>query len=158
MKEKFTKMNTMKKIFKQISPMLVTLIFISGASALISSTKKTVIQTTPWVAPASADALKNPTKDNEASIEKGKTLYNQMCSVCHGKKCKGDGPGGLALKPKPANLTLPTTRTQSDGALYWKITEGKGSMASYKKQLSEEQRWSLVNYIKDMEKQSCKKP
>ena len=142
----------MKKIIRQVSPVFIALVFVSGAFTLMSSTKKAVKQTAPaaWVAPKEADAVKNPTKDNAESVTKGKKIYNQMCTVCHGNKGKGDGPGGLALKPKPTDHTSAKFHAQSDGAIYWKLTEGKGSMASYKKSLTEAQRWDLVSYMREL--------
>ncbi|PHS65825.1 MAG: cytochrome c class I [Flavobacterium sp.] len=101
-----------------------------------------------WVAPASADKLENPLKGDEAATSKGKKIYKQMCAICHGMKGKGDGMAGSALKPKPANFTKAEIQEDSDGAIFWKITEGRGNMVSYKETLSETQRWQLVNFIR----------
>jgi len=43
-------------------------------------------------------------------------------------------------------------QNQSDGAIYWKITNGNPPMASYKETLTEEQRWQLVNYIRELKR------
>jgi mono/diheme cytochrome c family protein len=43
-------------------------------------------------------------------------------------------------------------RNQSPGALYWKITEGRGEMPSFKGKISEEQKWQLVEYVTDLSK------
>ena len=114
-------------------------------------------QEAPWVAPKEADSLKNPLKDNALAITKGKALYNQMCVVCHGTKGKGDGAAGASLKPKPTDFTSPASQSQTDGALYWKLTEGKKLMASYKKILKDEQRWQIVNYMRELEKNASAK-
>lgn len=105
-----------------------------------------------WKAPSSADALKNPYKGNAAETAKGKTLYTQMCVICHGKGGKGDGPAGIALNPRPADHTSARVQDQSDGALFWKMTNGNPPMAAYKDVLTEEQRWDLVNYIRTLKK------
>ncbi len=109
-------------------------------------------QNNEWVAPPSADELKNPFKGDEEATAKGKKLYLKLCAVCHGNKGKGDGVAGAALNPQPANFTKEKVKSQSDGALYWKITEGRPPMASYKETLTDEQRWQLVNYIRELEK------
>lgn len=107
-------------------------------------------QTGNWKAPASADKIVNPQKANVVTIRAGKKLYDQFCSICHGKRGKGDGMAGMALKPRPANFTKPLIQKQTDGAIYWKITEGKPPMAAYKDVLTEEQRWQLVNFIRSL--------
>jgi mono/diheme cytochrome c family protein len=105
-----------------------------------------------WKAPSSADKLKNPSKGNASAIENGKELYGQMCGICHGDEGEGDGMGGMSLNPKPTDLTLKSFQSQSDGAIFWKITEGRSPMASYKSILTDEQRWQLVNFIKTFKK------
>src|ERR1035437_2612993 len=111
----------------------------------------------PWVAPKEADSLINPIKENTAAITKGKALYTQMCVVCHGAKGKGDGAAGAALKPKPTDFSSPASSSQTDGALYWKLTEGKKLMASYKKILKDEQRWQLISYMRELQKTTVAK-
>ena len=37
-----------------------------------------------------------------ASVERGKRLYREYCSQCHGATGKGDGPAASGLEPKPA--------------------------------------------------------
>jgi len=105
-----------------------------------------------WKAPASVDNLKNPIMGDIKAIDKGKKLYKQMCAICHGDKGKGDGIAGASLNPRPANFAIYDIQSQSDGAIYWKITEGRAPMASYKDILKEEQRWQLVNYIRTFKK------
>jgi len=70
------------------------------------------IQQEKWVAPASAKKITNPVsvKKRSSSAKKGAKLFSQYCVVCHGKIGKGDGVGGKALNPKPANLTSVTVQ------------------------------------------------
>ena len=105
-----------------------------------------------WKAPVSANDLTNPYKGNAAETAKGKVLYMQMCSVCHGNKGKGDGVAGVNLKPRPADHTSAQVQDQTDGALFWKMTNGNPPMASYKSILNDEQRWDLVNFIRTLKK------
>ena len=102
----------------------------------------------PWVAPAEADKLINPLYGNPVATAEGKKTFTSVCAPCHGDKGKGDGVAGLALVPNPGNFTLEKTQMQSDGALYWKMSEGRPPMAGYKTTLSENQRWQLVNYLR----------
>jgi mono/diheme cytochrome c family protein len=109
-----------------------------------------------WTAPKSADTLKNPFINNADATAKGMTLFTKMCVVCHGSKGKGDGIAGVNLHPRPENLTAAYIQKQSDGAIFWKITNGKPPMASYKKPLTATQRWTLVNYIRELGKSNLK--
>ena len=73
-----------------------------------------------------------------------------LCVICHGAKGKGDGMGGAGLTPKPTDLTNADVQAQTDGALFWKLTEGRPPMASYKTALPEKKRWELINYIRTL--------
>lgn len=114
-------------------------------------------QTSEWKAPPEADKLKNPYKGNAEATAEGKKLYNMYCATCHGTKGKGDGVAGAALNPKPANFTSEKLQSQTDGAIFWKLTNGRPPMAAYKDILKEEQRWQLVNYIRELGKATVKK-
>jgi|GEM_PF-1219294 len=105
-----------------------------------------------WVAPESANKLVNPLKGNSSATGAGKKLFGQFCAICHGKKGKGDGVAGMSLKPRPSNFTQDAVQMQTDGAIFWKLSEGKPPMAPYKSALTEEQRWQLVNYIRSFKK------
>lgn len=108
-------------------------------------------QDSDWKAPKSADAFKNPLKNNAKATAEGKRIYEQMCVLCHGVKGKGNGEAGLTLDKKPANFLAFKVKKESDGVIFWKITNGKTPMASYEELLSEDQRWQLVNYIRALE-------
>lgn len=105
-----------------------------------------------WKAPATAKNIANPLKSNSEATAEGKKLYSNMCAVCHGNKGRGDGIAGMTLKPRPSNLTQALVQDQTDGEIYWKLTEGRAPMASYKELLTEEQRWQLVNYLRTFKK------
>jgi len=107
-----------------------------------------MVKAQTWVAPKSADSITNATKDKATSIKSGEALYKVQCLMCHGAKGNGKGPAGSYLTPNPANFTLEAVQAQSDGALFWKMTNGNSPMAAYKDILTEKQRWDLVNYIR----------
>ncbi len=106
----------------------------------------------PWKAPQSANELKNPFKNLKESAVDGKNLFNQYCVTCHGDEGQGNGPTGASLNPKPADLQSKQVQGQSDGAIFWKITNGRGMMMAWKFSLSDKQRWYLVNYIRELAK------
>ena len=109
-------------------------------------------QSKPWVAPATATDSKNPIAGDANSVKTGKALYTTYCTPCHGEKGKGDGIASAGLNPKPANHTSAVIQSESDGSLFYKISEGRNAMPQYKIALTETQRWSLVNYIRTLAK------
>jgi len=99
-----------------------------------------------WTAPPSAKGVKNPV-GKAAGLTDGKQLFTTNCALCHGDGGKGDGPAGANLTPRPRNLGDKTVQAQTDGELFWKISEGRGMMPSFKS-LPEKDRWSLVQYVR----------
>jgi mono/diheme cytochrome c family protein len=126
---------------------VVTTIFISVSVHVFS-------QTSTWKAPASADKVVNPYSGSSTFAAEGKKIYQSMCTICHGDKGKGNGAAGVSLTPRPANFLAITVRHESDGAIFWKLSEGNPPMASYKTLLTDIQRWQLVNYVRELENNS----
>lgn len=105
--------------------------------------------------PSAYAAMKNPLGVSADNVASGKSLYAQNCALCHGTKGAGDGEGGKALNPPPANLVgLGGMPIASDGFLYWTIAEGgvpvKSAMPPYKSVLKEEDLWKLVLYLRTL--------
>jgi cytochrome c553 len=121
---------------------------------LLLSVQKSPVQQKHWEAPKGADTLRNPLICNITIAAKGKIIFDKNCVSCHGAKGKGDGVAGVALNPRPQDLTSEIVQKQTDGAIFWKITTGKSPMASYKSTFTNEQRWQLVNYIRQLKSAS----
>ena len=100
-----------------------------------------------WLAPPAAAERKNPVVPSEQSVAHGQALFSN-CVICHGPGGHGDGAAAVALNPKPKDLTADSTQNQSDGALFWKITQGRTPMPPWEQALSNEDRWDLVNYLR----------
>src|SRR6266700_2508106 len=110
----------------------------------------------PWVAPDAAKQVKNPVPVNPESLAAGGQLYHENCAPCHGETGKGDGDTGKIIKKKPANFTDEKLMSlETDGSLFWKIGEGRGPMPSWKDELSDKERWQLVNYIRKLGKDAA---
>ena len=105
-----------------------------------------------WSAPEAQAQKKNPVAATEPSLAAGRKIYSKTCAMCHGKTGDADGPAVIELNIHPAKLSDPHLATQSDGALFWKMTTGKKPMPAYGKRLSETDRWNLVNYIRTFSK------
>jgi len=100
----------------------------------------------------SARAVVNPFKGDKSALAEGKTLYVANCTPCHGSKGKGDGAAAAALAVKPADHSSALVQSETDGSLFWKVTSGRSPMPSYKSNLSDKQRWELVDYIRTLAK------
>lgn len=104
----------------------------------------------PWVAPARAAKKVNPVPAEAKSLDLGKRLFERDCVSCHGSKGHGDGPKAGELERKPTSFADASIWEQSDGAFFWKITEGKAPMPSEKTLMSEEERWHVINYMRTL--------
>lgn len=103
---------------------------------------------TKWKAPAEAAKVENPYPPTAAILKNGEKLFTQQCTPCHGASGKGDGPAGKYLgKPLP-DFTKPEFQKQSDGALFWKVSQGNAPMPTFEQILSEEQRWAVIDYLR----------
>ncbi len=104
-----------------------------------------------WMAPEKMAHRMNPVNNSPESIQRGKDLYQKHCTLCHGIEGRGDGPAAKGLKQKPSNLVAMSGMHQ-DGDVAWKIAEGRGAMLGFKKRLTDEQIWDLVNFIQNLKK------
>ena len=105
----------------------------------------------PWPVPEKYLKMPNPVKSDATSIAAGKELYNQHCQSCHGKKGKGDGPKASQLDTECGDFTKADFQKQPDGALFYKTSEGRKDMPSYKKKIPEANDiWAVVNYVRTL--------
>lgn len=114
-------------------------------------------QSANWVAPKEADNVKNPLAGNTTVLADAKARYVGYCGPCHGDKGRGDGPAASGLNPKPADHTSSAVQSETDGALFWKLSEGRNPMPAYKKIFTDQQRWELITYIRTLTKTAKKK-
>jgi putative copper resistance protein D len=86
------------------------------------------------------------------SVQSGLQNFQRLCVSCHGIGGFGDGPAGVALKPKPADLTAKHTGDHTAGDLFWWISHGKEGtgMPGFQETLSEEARWDLINFLRTL--------
>lgn len=113
-------------------------------------------QVSKWTVLDEAKDLKNTLEKSDRVLNAGNQIYIQLCAVCHGNKGAGDGITAAALQPKPADFTSSDFQEQSDGTIFYKIREGRPPMPGFKTQLSEQQTWAIVHYLRSLSEQTTK--
>jgi mono/diheme cytochrome c family protein len=113
----------------------------------------------PWVIPEEAKSRKNPIQPTETATIAAKALYKENCANCHGDSGKGDGSDAARYDPKPADFTdAPHMNAVTDGALFYQISQGRKPMPSFKRRMTEDQRWQLVLLIRSFAAPAPKQP
>jgi len=102
-----------------------------------------------WVAPADQKNIANPQAYNLANVKKGKELYIKNCKSCHGDPGKANFS---KLTPIPKDPASSEYQKHSDGAIFYIATTGKGLMPSFQNTLTEDQRWSVISYVRSFNK------
>ena len=93
--------------------------------------------------------VKNPTTDFDSSIKRGEGMFIKNCSKCHGLNGNGYGVVAHGFTTFPRQLWIwNNTGPETDGYLFWFITNGRSDMPPWGLILSENERWDLINYIK----------
>ena len=97
-----------------------------------------------WQPPQTAIVRTNPLANNSEAVGGGRKLFLRECSECHGQEGSG--------RKRAADLLLPEVQKQTDGALFWKITNGNArhGMPSFSR-LPEQQRWQLILYLRQLQ-------
>jgi len=104
-----------------------------------------------WMIPPDAKTLKNPLDASRATLEAAWPVYREHCAQCHGDRGKGDGREARSHATLPPDFTEPgRIKGQEDGVLFYKISEGKRPMPSFKNRLTEQQRWELVTLVRSL--------
>jgi copper transport protein len=90
----------------------------------------------------------NPIAATEESIARGRELFETDCTQCHGLTGRGDGPLAETLSIPPADFDLHVPY-HTDDFFFQVITRGFGDvMPAFAAQLSEEDRWNLINFLR----------
>lgn len=97
-----------------------------------------------------AKQLKNPVPFTKSSLDRGRTLFANDCTACHGP----DGKAQVDVVADATNLTDPSLWKSgvSEGEIFRSIRDGAGlTMPPYKTLIrKEEDMWHLVNFIRSL--------
>jgi len=108
-------------------------------------------QNAAWQVPANKSGIKNPVPSNKENTANGKDLYSKHCKSCHGAAGLGDGPKAATLDANCGDFSTGKFQAQTDGDLFFKITEGKAKMPSFKKTIAEDNdRWAIVLFLRTL--------
>jgi mono/diheme cytochrome c family protein len=103
-----------------------------------------------WTIPAEAATLKSPLEQTPALVARGRTLFASRCRTCHGPEGRGNGPSSDPKHPA-ANLTDPAVaESNPEGVLFYKIWNGRKPMPAFRSQLTRDEAWTLVAFIRTL--------
>jgi len=141
----------MKIIIPKLSLLWLAILGIPAIAANVASAELRITQDPkPWTAPARKARVKNPIEKSSAAVERGRQLFAINCVACHGAEGKGDGAAATALTPRPTDLGGKLAQADSDGAIYWKISNGRAPMPAFDPALTDTERWELVHFIRSL--------
>jgi mono/diheme cytochrome c family protein len=104
--------------------------------------------------------VKNPVAASSVNLAEGKRLYEIYCTNCHGPKGQGDGSiVAIGKFPPPPSYSKGNSsrggamRDLSDGKIYHTITYGLNLMGPHASQLLPEERWKVVMWVHELQKE-----
>jgi mono/diheme cytochrome c family protein len=93
-----------------------------------------------------------PLKVDRAVLERGRERFNINCAVCHGPVGLGNGITTQYGLVGVANFHDARIRQQPDGQIFNTITLGNKTMGAYGSNISVEDRWAIIAYIRALER------
>lgn len=98
-----------------------------------------------------AYATEFPFPVTEQVLKRGQERFNIYCSPCHSEI--GDGNGMIVARgfKKPPSYHTERLRTAPVGHFFDVITNGFGAMGDYSQQISVQDRWAIVAYIRALQ-------
>jgi mono/diheme cytochrome c family protein len=113
-------------------------------------------QATPADSLRAGEELKNPfSYEDGRALDRGMFVYVNFCQACHGPLGLGDGTVTQRGFPAPLSLIAPHAVEMKDGQMFHIITYGQKNMSSYAAQVSRDDRWRVILYVRSLEKQAA---
>lgn len=110
---------------------------------------------TPEDAARAGAELVNPFAAADPQVRsRGAFVFTTWCQPCHGAGGRGDGPVAQRGFPPPASLLSGKAVEMRDGQLFHILTYGQANMPSYASQISREDRWKAVSYVRWLQSQA----
>ncbi|HWG59753.1 MAG TPA: c-type cytochrome [Candidatus Acidoferrales bacterium] len=107
---------------------------------------------------AQARKLRNPVPASAAALSAGQNVYEHHCQSCHGAAGNGKGDRAQNLSVTPTDFTNAKKMSGiPDGELFWVTTKGHRPMPAFEKKLSDQERWQVVDYIREFARRTAGK-
>jgi mono/diheme cytochrome c family protein len=91
--------------------------------------------------------------DIDALLIKGHSRFNTYCSPCHDKQGSGLGIVPIHVPTwQPANLMEQRVVEFADGEIFNVVSNGRRSMPAYRFQISVEDRWAIIAYLRVLQR------
>jgi mono/diheme cytochrome c family protein len=120
----------MKKIF-------ISLLIIQAFSAFVMAQE--------WIVPADKQGRLSPFVFTDSIRKVGSQLYNLNCLSCHGTPGKGNYQRFVPPSGDPASEKIQHNR---DGEIFYKVSEGKSPMPTFKNTLTSIDIWNIIAFIR----------
>lgn len=98
-----------------------------------------------WIVPDGRKGRLSTFPFSDETRKKGEQLYSINCKSCHGTPGKANY---LKLVPAPGDPASEKIQKNSDGEIFYKISEGRGQMPSFKNVLPSNDVWNLISFIR----------
>lgn len=124
----------------------------------------------PGKKPDGSYLTQNPLPLAKAVLERGRERFNITCAMCHGYSGRGGsgaaahGMVGKRWSGALASVVIPNFHATpggdananrvsglSDGEVFEVISKGKNTMPGYRAQISVEDRWSIIHYLRALQ-------
>jgi mono/diheme cytochrome c family protein len=107
-----------------------------------------------WQIPPKAKSEKSPIKATPDVLKTGRAVFLARCRKCHGPEGRGNG-AQADPNHKPADLTTSKPDQNPDGVLFYKVANGMPpDMPAFKGQLTPNEIWTVVEYVKSLRRAS----
>jgi len=94
--------------------------------------------------------LKNPFQPTAENLARGQYIFSNYCVACHGATGAGDGPM-IPKYPNPPSYQTEKSKALADGNMFHVITLGRNNMPSHAAQVSSDDRWKVILYIRKLQ-------
>ena len=107
-----------------------------------------------WEVPAKENEYLSPFLFDDDMILEGRNAYESSCTSCHGTPGQDNF---TPMSPSPGDPATDQFQLQTDGALFYKIKNGRGTMPGFKDAFADDELWNLVAYMRSFNKEYTQK-